>query len=419
MRICCCNAVLAAGLWLGLASAAPGQTGQPSEAIPPWGRELNEPAPLPERAVDAMQDGSVPVSARRPPVWLNVEYLLWWTRNQSAPPLITRGDTSDARPGALDQPYTRLLYGGVANDINFEDRHGGRFTFGVPLDLDGVYEVELSYLFLTARAVGTSFSSPGSPILAQPFFDALNNAYDSSLATYPGLVQGSISVRSTSLLQGAEANGTALAWERGESRVTLLAGLRYLNLHEDLQIASLSTGDPGSAMFAGTNFAVQDRFVTWSDFYGAQVGIAGEWHYRRLQLNLLAKVAVGDTVETSQVSGHTITNFPAPLSVPAGLLALASNSGTFRRNAFAFVPEAGVSLGLRVTEHLTVSAGYTFLYWSEVARPGGQIDLGLNPNLIPTSLTYGAAGGPARPAAGVHGTEFWAQGLNVGLLLRY
>ena len=328
-------------------------------------------------------------------------------------------------PRRLGQPYTKILYGGNANDINFNDRHGGRFTFGMPLDADGDYGIQASYLFLTARATGIGLASPGSPVLAQPFFNVATGMYDSSLVTYPGAIQGNISVRSTSFLQGAEANGTAAIWQRDANRITLLAGFRYLSLHEDLQVNAVSHGDPSPpppgpvSPFAGAAFLVQDRFATWSDFYGGQLGLATELHYRRLQLNLLGKVAIGDTYDLSQVTGRTLTNYPAPLAAPAGLLALSSNSGRFARNGFSVVPEVGATLGLRITDHLTLLVGYTFLYWNNVARPGSQVDLRLNPNLIPTSTTFGAPGGPALPAAGVRTTEFWAQGVSAGLLLRY
>jgi hypothetical protein len=395
-------------------SATDVPSAEPSDAVPPWGRALGQPGSVEIAAPDPATSG-----ACAPRIWLTVEYLLWWTRNGSAPPLITRGESSDTLPGALDQQFTKILYGGSANDINFQDRHGGRFTFGMPLDADGDRTIEASYLFLTARAVGTNVASPGSPILAQPFYNVLTGSYDSSLATFPGLIEGSISVRSSSFLQGAEVNGTAILWQRDQNRIALLAGLRWLDLHEDLQITGYSTGVADAPMFAGSVFAVQDRFVTWSDFYGAQIGLSTEWHWRRLQLNLVGKIALGDTHEASRIAGATLTSFPAPLSAPAGFLALASNSGSFARHNLGFVPEAGVNLGFRITDRLTICAGYTFLYWSQVARPGSQIDIALNPNLIPTSLTYGTPGGPARPSPAIRGSDWWAQGVTAGLIFRY
>ena len=82
------------------------------------------------------------------------------------------------------------------------------------------------------------------------------------------------------------------------------------------------------------------------------------------------------------------------------------------------VPEVGVNLGVRVTQRLTLTGGYTFLYWSDVARPADQIDRNLNPNLIPTSNTFGG-GGPQRPAPGIRSNDFYAHGLTVGLIFRY
>ena len=44
-------------------------------------------------------------------------------------------------------------------------------------------------------------------------------------------------------------------------------------------------------------------------------------------------------------------------------------------NDFAVVPQLGVTLGDRVTPRLSLTLGYTFFYWSVVARPGEQIGL--------------------------------------------
>jgi len=105
--------------------------------------------------------------------------------------------------------------------------------------------------------------------------------------------------------------------------------------------------------------------------------------------------------------------------VPAGLLALATNSGRSSRNDFAIVPEISANLGLRITERLTLFGGYSFMYWSSVVRPGDQIDRRLNPNLIPTSGTFGGPAIPALPAVPFRTTDYWAQGMMWGLEFRY
>jgi hypothetical protein len=382
---------------------------QEPEAIPPWGRELAEPSPAAHEAGETGE--SHPAF-----FWLQAEYLLWYGKNTNVPILLTRGQTTVPRPGALDEPGTKILYGGA---IDFQDRNGARFTAGIPLGQDHILGIEAGYLFLIARSIGSGLGSLGDPVLARPFFDAVANREDSSLVTYPGVIAGSIVIRNTSFFQGAEANVSALLWQGEKNRVAALAGFRYLNLSEDLTITENTVGQAGALQFDTASIGVSDRFAVDNHFFGGQIGLRTELHFGRFQLDLLGKVALGDSYERSTVEGRTAVTTAIPINAPAGLLALSSNSGTFTRNAFAVVPELGVNLGVRVTSWLSVHAGYTLIYWSDVARPGDQIDRALNPNLIPTSLTFGAPGGPARPAPGIHSSEFYVHGLNVGLTVRY
>ena len=62
------------------------------------------------------------------------------------------------------------------------------------------------------------------------------------------------------------------------------------------------------------------------------------------------------------------------------------------------VPEVGINLGFQLTNNLKIYGGYSFLYWTNIVRPGDQIDTTVNPNLVPTSSTFGTAG---RRSAGV------------------
>jgi hypothetical protein len=397
---------------------------QESGALPPWGKTLAAPSPLAAPLAAPAQRGedgeliqpAADGEARPLSFWVRAEYLLWYAKNNSVPTLLTRGQTTTTSPGALGAEGTKFLYGGA---VDFKDRSGARISAGIPFGLDNAFAAEGSYMFLTARSVGTTLTSPGDPVLARPFFDVVNNREDSSLVTYPGVISGTVNIRSASFFQSADGNLTTLVWQENKNRVTLLAGFRYANLSENLNITEATVGDANSLQFAGVNINVADQFSTYNDFYGAQLGVRSELHFGRFDVNLLGKVAVGGAHEISQVAGRTIANTAIPINAPAGLLALSSNSGTFTRNAFAVLPEVGVNIGFKIAERWTLFAGYTFVYWSDVARPGDQIDRNLNPNLIPTSSTYGVPGGPARPAAGIHSTDFYAHGLNVGVTFRY
>ena len=83
------------------------------------------------------------------------------------------------------------------------------------------------------------------------------------------------------------------------------------------------------------------------------------------------------------------------------------------------VPEVRLNIGYDVRPWLRLSVGYEFLYWSSVSRPGDQDDQAVNVNFVPTSNTFGTAGGANRPAFGFHSTDFFAHGANFGLEFRY
>jgi hypothetical protein len=421
-----CNRLLPLLGCLALGCALPPRASAQPETVPPWGRELGGITPI--SAQEPHKEGAEPKEPaaengaengegeRRPLFWVESEYLFWFTRKSTVPILLTRGQTTVPRPGALDQVGTKFIYG---DSIDFKDRSGARFSAGIPFGPDGMFGVEATYFFITARDVGSFNASTGNPVLASPFFDVVNNREDSSLVTYPGVLKGGIDIKSTSFIHSGEANFTATVWQCEKNRLTLLGGFRYLNLSEDLRILENVTGDVGAMQFMGRTIGISDRFAVDNAFYGGQLGAKADFRLLKFDASVYAKVAIGDSHETQTVEGQTVANTVVPINVPAGLFALSSNSGTRSRDTFAVVPEVGARLGLNVTERLSIHAGYSFLYWTNVIRPGEQIDRGLNPNLIPTSMTFGAPGGPARPAPLFQSTGYYAHGLTVGLTFRY
>src|SRR5262249_22126476 len=84
-----------------------------------------------------------------------------------------------------------------------------------------------------------------------------------------------------------------------------------------------------------------------------------------------------------------------PVTNLGGLLALQSTIGRQSRDRGAVIPEFGVQVGYQLTRHLRAYAGYTLIYWGEVARAGDQIDLTVNPNLLPPATPPGT--GPFGP----------------------
>jgi hypothetical protein len=100
---------------------------------------------------------------------------------------------------------------------------------------------------------------------------------------------------------------------------------------------------------------------------------------------------------------------------PGLTFALPTNIGITSRNEFAVIPEFQLQVSYDFTPNLRAFAGYNYLYWSEVVRPGDQIDRVVNASQRQGGVLLGAA----RPQPRFESTDFWAQGLNVGMQVRY
>ena len=283
--------------------------------------------------------------------------------------------------------------------------------------------VEGSYFFLASRSndfSATSLGTPGSLVLARPFFDASSGLPNSELVSFPGLAAGTISVNSSSRLQGGEANVLCnLACCPCRYRIDALAGFRYLELREGLGIAENIQVFPNSPAFPGASFGAFDQFDTRNQFYGGQLGVRAEAWRNRLFANVTGKVALGDVRQTVDINGATTIIPPGgpALVRPGDLLALPSNMGRYGRDEFAVVPEVGANVGYQVTDHLRVGVGYSFLYATSFVRPGDAVDLNVNSTRTPGSLAVPS--GPLRPLFTFRDTDFWAQGINFSLGLQF
>lgn len=398
-------------------------------------------------------------------LWFTGEYLLWWTKGASLPPLVTEGPLAVAgfpgRPlpllvSASDLPVqsdAALLFGGTSIDNGA--RSGARFSAGYWFDDSQSCGIEASYLFLSTRSryFTASGSGTGTDVLARPVIDAATgqpaiavvagdmnpgNFLRSGYLLAP--VSGTVDVTLSNQFQGADLNGLFNVSRGDGFRIDALAGFRFLYLHEGLRIGQNSTlNEQGYSPMAGGTFSAYDvtgsfdEFQANNYFYGGQIGARAEVRRGRFTLAAVGKIAFGSTQETVEIAGNTtltststsnrnlffppqpIVTGPTTTSTPGGLLAQPTNIGRYSRDAFAVVPEVGANLGINLTDWLRASVGYTFLYWSEVARPGEQID-----RVVNQSQLYGnPLVGEARPTFSFHGSDFWVQGVNFGLEFLY
>jgi hypothetical protein len=360
---------------------------------------------------------------------------MWWTRDDGVPPLVTTGPPAGA--GVLGAPGTVVLFGG---DIDYGVRSGLRLTAGMWLDDCQTFGVEVSTFCLGADRAGFAAASPGFPILARPFFDPTTGAPGSELVAFPGLLVGGVNVESYSKLKGCEVNAICnlkccygcpqgCYWEGG--RLDGLAGLRCLQLDEQLTITETIIVPPGAPVtgtfpnlgglpfVGGSLIGVQDQFRTENRFYGAQVGVRGEYAFADgLFVNATAKLALGVMDQRVEIEGATAIITPAgSAAVPGGLLAQPSNIGDYDRTRFATVSELNLNVGYQVDRNVRVFVGYTCLHVTNVARPGDQIDFAVNSTRVPTSLV--PATGPLRPAFTFRDSDFWAHGFSIGAEVRY
>jgi hypothetical protein len=304
---------------------------------------------------------------------------------------------------------------------------GYRLTAGGWLGEDECFGIEGRGFFL-AQKTTTSFSSgnlPPSTLFAVPFFD-LATGTESSFLTNSATRTGSFSVASSSRLWGAEANGLHKVYGSESFSLTTLAGFRYLDgiEQEDLLLARTSTvvvPFQGNTFGPGSIISSADHFHTRNQFYGGQLGARASWAPGKFFAEADAKVALGSTHQGVSVDGLstlTMTDGTRNTAV-GGLFAGPSRIGHFASNHFSVVPEGEFKVGYNVTSHIQVSIGYNFLYWSDVVRPGNQVNRNIDTREIPTSFNFtpGFAATPQAPS--LQHSEIWAQGINFGLTLRF
>ncbi len=417
--------------WAGAQTPLPGGPIADIRPMPAW-----SPADAPNPAwgwLGRADDG-------KPRFWASTEYLLWWVKDGPLPyPLVTTGDPTTANPGALNAGGVPTLTG---QGVNFGALSGMRVTLGGWLNAESTIGLEGSGFLLPqqSKVAAASSGSNGNPVLAFRYLDPPvggappnEDAFQASIP--PGntngvpALAGSLAVQSQLRLWGAEINGVLGRAGSGNLGFQALAGFRYVDLQESLSLQLQSTAiDSSAVLFEGASFgppsgiATLDSFQTHNQFYGGQVGLRGSYTRGNFSLTATGKVALGDSHESVNIAGLS-SLFPAgggSITVPTGQFAGPSNIGRRTHDDFAVIPEAQLNLGYQATSWLRLFVGYDFLYWSQVVRPGKQVDLIVDNAQNVTNP--GFVGGGAQtmfPRPLFNRSDFWAHGVNFGVELRY
>jgi hypothetical protein len=347
-----------------------------------------------------------------PCFWADVEFLAWWVkRGPLAVPVVTTGNLADPHPGALGQPGTTVL---SPSSLDYGTLPGGRLTLGGWFDPEGTFGADVSVFALgqESKHFGVFSNSAGTPALFVPLFLPDKGRETGFPLAVPGTFAGGFAAASNTRLWGAEVNGLMSLLRDRTNSLALLAGFRYLDLRENLNFYATSEFLP-----LQEHLTLQDSFATHNQFYGAQVGLRGHYDFAPFFVQGEVKVALGPVCESVSINGASVMTAPgaAPVTTAGGIFAQPTNSGKRSRTDFAVVPQIGFQVGTQVSSHVRVFVGYDFLYWSEVARPGEQIDRNVNS----TQLLGGKLAGTAAPEPLFKSTDFWAQGITFGLELTF
>ncbi len=361
-----------------------------------------------------------------PPLWIRAEYLHAWINNSSLPALISTsssgGDQADA--GVLGEPGTSVLFGD--EPVGGEGR-GVRATFGLRLghyfDSLADWQVETTVIWLGSTEHPDEFSSAsgGDPILAQPFFDTSNGAQNSGLVAFPGLVAGSLSTEvSNEVNSAAILVRRILHWD-DRLRLDLLAGYRYFNYSEQLDMEQ-AFATPGNVPSGEQTYvAIADRFRANNRFDGLEVGAVGQYYHNAWEFEALGKLAFGQVRQTWTTDGATIIDDPGQDDLVAwnqGFLATSARIGVERADGFAVLPELNLSVRRHITPDFIFTFGYTLIYLNDAIRLGGQLNTSLDSRELADEAPLARASGVddvAAPSEPDRDNGLWIQGIHIGL----
>jgi hypothetical protein len=348
---------------------------------------------------------SAPCCPPDPRILLSVDYLNWWLREGRLPVALTT--SSQASQGLLGKPDTQVLYGNQRLPTRHGDQFGGpRATLTGWFDSEHSFGFEMSAFFLERDSTHYRIDSDGSLLLARPYFNPDGSSASSVVAGQAptGLRNGSFVGYSRIELFGEEANLTTELWSTEGFRLDLLGGARFLQMRDRSDFTATGHSLPDQA----TLFGSEDHYRIANAYYGGQLGLRGEFSCGRWSLTTQGEIGIGGNVEKIREYGFSVFHTPNARAVtPVGLTVQANNTGAFERTALNMVASANLNLRYRVSDHVSIFGGYTFLLWNGVLRSGDQVNTVVNPN-------------PTAPSSVPFRTDlFWAQGINAGLTLSW
>jgi hypothetical protein len=362
--------------------------------------------------------------------WARAEAGYFWLASAKVPVLV-QDATGAAVLGGHTQGYDRFAAGSVDFGFWLNDRHTvGFYAGGMMTEL---------------RSAGAAVASDavGTPALSRPFVNAITGLNDTLLVS--GTSGATVATGALAYTTAARLSGYAvgLVWNVRhdcDCDLNFTFGYRYLDLDESLAIDQSShflaggptylPPHPAAGLGALTDVQITDRFRTRNQFHGVQFGLDAERTVGLFFAGIAPKVAFGTDRQTSDVDGSTTFAGTSgrTVTVPGGLYAVgipggpAGTEGIFGQDVvsrFSVLAEVTGRFGVQLTSNVRLSAGYTFLYLNDVARPGLEIQPVINPRVVPVSQAFGSTSGPVAPRRAYDRTDYVAHGVLFGVEVRY
>jgi hypothetical protein len=368
--------------------------------------------------------------------WFSAEYLHWYQKGMYLPPLATSNANGIASSPALGVLGTSVLFGD--NDDYVDGTMDGlRLSFGFFLDHCHEWSIGADYFGWNQITESATFGPSTTQSIGRPIFNVAESGMPrAELVSFTGpnaegmnvSINGTLGIDVTSELRsGGFQFRRFLVCRDGcgdtifmnlpaayRSRIDLGIGYRYTELDETLGITEQLI--PGNGVPAGSFINVFDNFDTQTQFNGFDFGMFYTRHRGLWSLDMQGRFAIGTNNQSVNIRGNTVSQLVGtnanPVTAEGGLLALPSNIGSYSQDRFSVLPEFRANIGYRITPRLKATLGYTFMYWSNVVRPGDQIDLDVNRNSVPRPGVDPIVSN--RPEFRFNETDYWAQGISFG-----
>ncbi|MCC9643805.1 BBP7 family outer membrane beta-barrel protein [Rhodopirellula sp. JC740] len=354
--------------------------------------------------------------------WFSAEYLLWWQDGMALPPLVS----TDVLPSQrFPNDPGRVLYGG--NDVLTENMDGLRLKFGFWLDKCHTWGIGAEGFGIGEETESYRASGADSQFLGRPFINVANGSVeDQQQVAFPNQLAGTVAVDVDSRLRGwglhlrhlrrSDASCSQGLFcgcpEHTCERFEYLVGFRQVELREGVRITEDLASIPTAPDTTVLQYDIFDDFRTRNQFNGLDLG----WMYKRTRgywtFDALIRLGVGNTRQRVTIDGETSIDGGAAQA--GGLLAQNSNIGEYSRDEFSVMPQLDLTVGYQITDQLRATFGYTFLYWSNVVRPGDHIDRRVDTAQLPNGTTPATPVLADYPAFEWDNTDYWAQGINFG-----